>query len=39
MYGMERDDTNPDFLRKDELEYEIFVRKGQLVTEIACVLV
>jgi hypothetical protein len=26
---MERDDTNPDFLRKDELKYEIFVRKGQ----------
>jgi hypothetical protein len=29
MYGMERDDINPDFVRKDELEYEIFVRKGQ----------
>jgi hypothetical protein len=29
MNGMERDDINPDFLRKDELEYDIFVRKGQ----------
>jgi hypothetical protein len=29
MNGMERDDINPDFLRKDELEYEIFARKGQ----------
>jgi hypothetical protein len=29
MNGMERDDINPDFLRKYELEYEIFVHKGQ----------
>jgi hypothetical protein len=29
MNGTERDDINPSFLRKDELEYEIFARKGQ----------
>jgi hypothetical protein len=26
---MERDTINPDYLRKDELEYDIYVRKGQ----------
>jgi hypothetical protein len=30
MNGMERYDINPDFLRKDKLEYDIFVRKSNL---------
>jgi hypothetical protein len=29
MMEMERDTINPDYLRKDELKYEIYVRKGQ----------
>jgi hypothetical protein len=29
MTEMEREMINPDHLRKDELEYEVYVRKGQ----------
>jgi hypothetical protein len=29
MMDMERNMINPDHLRQDEMEYEIYVRKGQ----------